>query len=117
SEKKRALSAGDRRFVLVSDLGIVVKDAVDGSHDVFVQNIASGRPVAQARVEILGKNGLAVLSTDTDETGKAHFPTLKDFKREKEPVVWIVKKNDDLSFLPVGRADRRLNFSRFDVGG
>ena len=36
------------------------------SHDVFVQSIRTGEPVAGARVEVLGKNGVAVVDAITD---------------------------------------------------
>ncbi len=32
----------DQRLVLLTDLGFLVKDSVDGSHDVFVQSIRGG---------------------------------------------------------------------------
>ncbi len=107
----------DRRLVLLTDLGLLVKDSADGSHDAFVQSIRTGEPVAEASVSVLGKNGLAILSAKTDANGHVTFPTLKDFKREKTPTVYTVEKDGDLSFLPIDRSDRRLNFSRFDTGG
>ncbi|HEO65011.1 MAG TPA: hypothetical protein ENI73_03975, partial [Spirochaetes bacterium] len=36
----------DQRLILVTDLGILVKDNVDGSHDIFVQSLHSGKPVS-----------------------------------------------------------------------
>jgi alpha-2-macroglobulin len=118
-QKKEPLSGGpaDRRLVLLTDLGLVVKDSADASHDAFVQSIRTGEPVADASVSVLGKNGLAVLSAKTDVNGHVSFPTLKDFKREKTPTVYAVEKDGDLSFLPIDRNDRRLNLSRFDTGG
>jgi len=117
NKKPVAGGAVDRRLVLLTDLGLVVKDSADGSHDAFVQSIRTGDPVAGATVSVLGKNGLAVLSAKTDASGRASFPTLKDFKREKTPTVYVVEQGEDLSFLPIGRSDRRLNLSRFDTGG
>lgn len=115
--KKHGTGITDSRLILVTDLGIIVKDSVDGSHDLFVQSIGGGYPVAGARVEVLGKNGVAVVSTTTDGGGRASLPKLSDFVREKEPVVYVVRHGEDLSFLPFKREDRRLNFSRFDIGG
>ncbi|MDX2171389.1 MAG: MG2 domain-containing protein, partial [Deltaproteobacteria bacterium] len=105
------------RVVLVTDLGFLVKDALDGSHDVFVVSVASGQPVADAEVQILGRNGLPVLTRTTDAAGRASFPPTADFTREKQPVAYVVQKAGDLSFLPFDRRDRRLDFSRFDTGG
>jgi uncharacterized repeat protein (TIGR01451 family) len=107
----------DRRLILVTDLGILVKDNADGTHDVFVQSIKSGQPVDGAQVEVLGKNGIAVVSMKTDDTGRVTLPSLRDFVREKRPVAYVVRQGDDVSFLPFGREDRTLNFSRFDTSG
>ena len=49
--------------------------------------------------------------------GKVDLPSFKNYLFEKEPAVYVVKKNGDLSFMPFGKPDRKLNFSRFDVGG
>lgn len=107
----------DSRLILVTNLGVVVKDNADGSHDVFVQSIQTGQPVAGAQVQVLGKNGIAIANVTTSTTGHASLPSFKDFSREKTPVVYLVKRGDDLSFLPYERSDRQLNYSRFDIGG
>lgn len=107
----------DRRLVIVTDLGIVSKLGVDGSRDVFVQSIHDGSPVTGASVEVWGKNGAVLVSKATDALGVAHLPTLAGFSREKSPVVMVVRKGGDLSFLPLNRQDRNLDLSRFDVGG
>jgi alpha-2-macroglobulin len=103
--------------VLLTDLGLVVKDSTDGSHDVFVQSIRTGELLSGVAVDILGKNGLPVFSRVTDATGRVSFSTLKDFIREKTPTVYVAQGEGDFSFLPYDRYDRRLNLSRFDTGG
>ena len=107
----------DRRLVIVTDMGIVSKTAVDGSRDVFVQSIANGQPVAGASVEIWARNGSVVSAQLTDTSGRARLPSTTGLVREKTPAVLVVKKSGDLSFLPLNRADRNLDVSRFDVGG
>ncbi|HJU39366.1 MAG TPA: alpha-2-macroglobulin [Tahibacter sp.] len=107
----------DKRFIVVTDLGVIVKKNMDGSLDAFVQSIASGHPVDGASIEVLGKNGQTLVRESTDATGLAHFGALDGYTREKTPSLFVVKKGDDLSFLPVNGHDRRLDFSRFDVGG
>ena len=114
---KRTTGAADKRLVVVTDLGILVKRSVDDSQDVFVQSIFSGDPVAGAAVEVIGKNGLPLLTQTTDLSGHVRFPDLKSFVREKQPVLYIVRKAGDTSFLPINRADRQLDYSRFDTGG
>ena len=114
---KRASGKADARLIVLTDLGLLVKQAVDGSQDVFVQSIAGGTPVAGATVQVIGRNGLPILSQDTDADGHVRFPALKDFTREQAPVLYLAKKGGDLSFLPRERGDRMLDLSRFDVGG
>jgi uncharacterized protein YfaS (alpha-2-macroglobulin family) len=107
----------DQRLVLVTDLGIVVKKSLDGTRDVFVQSIANGQPMAGALVEVWGRNGMIIASQATGATGTAKLPNLAGYQREKAPVVLVVRKDGDLSFLPFNRSDRTLDISRFDVGG
>ena len=114
---KNNFSPEDSRLVVITDLGIVVKENLDGSRRIFVSDISKGGPAENALVEVLGKNGLPVLSRQTDSSGMAEIPDLRDFINDKEPVVYKVSLNDDVSFIPVWRADRRLDYSRFDVGG
>lgn len=107
----------DSRLIVITDLGILAKRALDGSRDVFVQSIHTGQPVGGASVEILAINGETLYTETTTDDGVAHFPTLKGFDHEKRPALILVKKNDDLSFLPIAGSDRKLDYSRFDIGG
>lgn len=107
----------ERRLVLVTDLGLLVKQATDGSRDVFVQSIFSGEPVAGVTVEVLAKNGSTIFSQATDASGRVHFEKLEGMTRERAPLMIVAKKAGDMSFMPLNRADRQLDFSRFDVGG
>ncbi|MEK6664377.1 MAG: alpha-2-macroglobulin [Pseudomonadota bacterium] len=116
-EGKQASGVNDRRLILVTDLGVLVKDALNGSHDVFVQSIYTGEPVAGAKIEVLGKNGQPVVAALTDANGHAILPTLASFVREQAPTLYLVQKGNDLSFLPFNRGDRQLSMSRFDIGG
>ncbi|QSQ23337.1 alpha-2-macroglobulin [Pyxidicoccus parkwayensis] len=116
-EHKTSTGKEDARLLLVTDLGLVVKDNADGSHDVFVQSLGAGTPADGVTVSVLGKNGLPVVSAITDADGHASFPKLTDFVRERTPIVYLARKGEDFAFIPVNRYDRQLNFSRFDVGG
>lgn len=115
--KKIALDTKADRLILITDLGLLVKDNNDGSHDVFVQSITGGTPVANVEVSILGKNGLPILTRSSDASGRAHFPTLSDFTDEREPTVYLAKLASDVAFIPYSNFDRQLNYSRFDIGG
>lgn len=112
-----ALDAKASRLILLTDLGLLVKDNRDLSHDVFVQSITKGMPVANSTVTVLGKNGLPILSRVTDAQGQAHFPSLKDFVDERAPTAYLATLNEDVSFIPFSNSNRQLNFSKFDVGG
>lgn len=114
---KRTTGGSDHRLVLVTDLGLLVKDALDESHDVFVQSIHQGDPVPGATVQVLGRNGLPVLTATTDQEGHVRFPTLKNFKREQAPTLYLVRNGADMSLLPFEKSERQLDMSRFDVGG
>jgi uncharacterized protein YfaS (alpha-2-macroglobulin family) len=73
--------------------------------------------VGGASVSVLAVNGQTLYTQATSADGVVHFPTFKGLDREKKPVMYVVKKGDDLSFLPIGGADRQLDYSRFDIGG
>ena len=113
----------DRRLVVVTDLGLIIKKSTDGTRDVFVQSIASGLPVGGATIEVWGRNGLVIATAQTDANGRAALANLSAFTRERQPALLVARKEGDLSFLPLGgaaqlgRADRTLDMSRFDVGG
>jgi hypothetical protein len=47
------------------------------------RRIHSGEPLADVRVEILGRNGLPVLAATTAADGHAHFPDLRSLRRQR----------------------------------
>lgn len=106
----------DRRFVLLTDLGLIDKVDAQGQHWVYVQSFRSGAPVSGAELEVLAKNGTSVLSKATDAAGVATLPPLRDFQRERTPVALVVRSGADVSFLPLTHT-RGVDLSRFDVGG
>jgi uncharacterized protein YfaS (alpha-2-macroglobulin family) len=107
----------DSRLIVVTDLGMLVKKADDGSQDVFVQSIHTGQPVANAKVAVVAVNGKTLLSRTTGPDGMVTFPSFRGFDHDKRPVMYLVTQGNDMSFLPIGASDRRLDYSRFDVGG
>jgi alpha-2-macroglobulin len=107
----------DARLIVVTDLGLVVKRAIDGAQDVFVQSIANGTPLAGVAVDVIGRNGLPVLTETTDADGHVRFPELKSFERERQPVMYLARRGGDSSFLPLDERGRTLDLSRFEVGG
>ncbi len=114
---KRFDKASDRRFILVTDLGLLVKTNADKSSDVFIASIKNGGPVTGATVEVLGKNGVPLASGVTGEDGRVTVPALDANERERTPVAFVARLGEDVSFMSFDRADRRVNLSRFDTGG
>ncbi|MFN2508967.1 MAG: alpha-2-macroglobulin [Chthoniobacterales bacterium] len=115
--KKYIKGASASRFILVTDLGLILKKNVDGTSDVFVASIKTGRPVAGVAVELLGRNGIAVGAGQTSPEGRVSFASVTKNEHEKKPVAYVAHLGDDVSFIPYARDDRLLNFSRFDVDG
>jgi uncharacterized protein YfaS (alpha-2-macroglobulin family) len=109
--------APDSRLVVVTDLGMLAKSALDGSRAVFVQSIQTGQPVGGASVSVLAVNGQTLFTQTSSADGVAQFPSLNGLDHEKRPVMYIVTKGDDLSFLPIKGQGRKLDYSRFDIGG
>lgn len=107
----------DKRLVLLTDLGILVKNSLSGEHDIFVMSFRSGEAVNSATVKLLGQNGIPIYTKTTDINGHVQFPATKDLKNEKRPLMYVVEKGEDYSFLPYANGDRSLNFSRFDTSG
>jgi uncharacterized protein YfaS (alpha-2-macroglobulin family) len=108
---------GDSRLIVVTDLGVIAKKSLDASQDVFVQSIRTGAPVADVVVDVVGRNGVTLVSQTTDRDGHVRFDSLAGMTREKQPTMYVVHKGDDESFLPVLEHDRVLDYSRFDIGG
>ncbi|MEP6505915.1 MAG: alpha-2-macroglobulin family protein, partial [Betaproteobacteria bacterium] len=89
----------DRRLVVVTDLGLIVKKSTDGTRDVFVQSIANGSPVGGSTIEVWGRNGQVVATAQTDASGRASLANLSAFTRERQPALLVARKDGDLSFL------------------
>ncbi len=117
SENGNEELAKDERFVLVTDLALIVKSNADKSRDVYVASLKSGEPLAGVTVEVLAKNGVPLQTLLTDAEGRVSFPPISDSEHERAPVAFVARLNSDVSFMPYSRADRKLDFSRFDVGG
>lgn len=107
-----------KRFVLVSDLGLLVKRSTDGSRDLFVQSIGKSEPLAGVTLTTLATNGQILTQAVSDADGHVHFSgDIEKLQHEKKPVAFTARLGNDLAFIPFHRPDRLLDFSRFDVGG
>ena len=107
-----------QRFVLISDLGLLVKRSADGTRDLFVQSVSQSGPVAGATITALATNGQFLAQIVTDADGHARLSgDLEKLQHEKKPVAFTARLGNDLAFIPFSRPDRLLDFSRFDTGG
>lgn len=111
----------DKRVVLVTDLGLMVKHNADSSQHVFVMSVADGQPVSGAKVELLGRNGLPLLTGRTDSQGQTALGKTDEFRREKQPTVYLVTRERDgvidSTFIPFERYSRQLDYSKFRTDG
>lgn len=107
----------DRRLVLITDMGLLIKTQADNTREVFVQSISTGQPVADANIVLLGANGIPLMSKTTSAQGHVTFPPLDAWQNEKQPIAFLAIKDSDLTFSPIDRHDRQINYSRFDTGG
>lgn len=111
----------DKRLVLVTDLGLMVKHQNDSSQRLFVMSLQRGEPVSGATVQLLGRNGLPVLSGKTDAQGQVALGVTQGLQGAQQPVVYLVTHtqngNTDSTFIPYSRYSRQLDFSRFAIDG
>ncbi len=117
AENESDNDSADKRFILITDLGLIVKQNAAGTREVFVQSFRERAAVAGVKIIVLAKNGEPIVETETDADGHASIRALGGLKREKQPVAIIARKGADLAFLPWERQDRALEVSRFDVDG
>ncbi|WP_424410443.1 alpha-2-macroglobulin [Pasteurella sp. PK-2025] len=107
----------DYRLVVVSDLGIIAKKAVDGSQMIFVQSIQSGQPIEGATVSVISRNGAIIENGLSNEDGVVTFGSLEKYTKAHSPVMYLVSRGEQFSFLPIKQAERVLDYSRFDIDG
>lgn len=106
------------RFVMVTDLGLMVKSAVDGSRDVFVMSLTGGLPVEGVLLKALARNGTVLAEVTTGPEGRAKLPNLDGCLNERHPVAVLACKADDITFLPLKeRQLPSMDYSRFDIDG
>lgn len=110
----------DRRLILLTDLGIIRKENLDGTSSVFVANFSTGAPSPDTEITILGRNGNAIWAGRTDASGHTEIPAFpwSEYKNARQPVAVVARKNNDVSFIPYNSAySQRIDTSKFDVGG
>ena len=109
--------AKDSRLILITDLGIIAKYNDKNEATVYVSDFVKEQPVEKAKVQIISKNGSVLFTRYTDKKGMVQFPNFNDFKREKEPVAYLVTTQNDLSFMPINNHRLSLYYGQFSIGG
>ena len=117
NEKGHRRGPSDRRLLLVSDMALLAKRQADNQHHLYVMSLSSQMPLANAEVRLIARNGDTLLQRSTDMLGHAEFPNVNDYRDDRQPVAWLVKRGTDLAFMPFSRSDQEINYSRFDIGG
>lgn len=109
----------DRRLILLTNLGIIRKIALDTTSSVFVSNINDGTPAADVEIFVLGRNGNAVWAGRTDMNGVVSLPAFawSEYKNEREPVAIVARNDNDVSFIPFSTYDNRVDYSKYDIDG
>ncbi len=115
--RKQTIGPTTQRLFLLTDLGVIVKQQDNDKSRVFVQSLSTGSAVDTAKVTLLGKNGNALFKRVTDNRGSVEFPSTKGLNQHQQPTVFLIEHKNDISFIPYNQYSRRLNMSRFDVGG
>ena len=114
-----AAEHSDMRLIMLTDLGIIRKKNLDETSTLFVSSLATGQPVADAEISVLGRNGSAVWAGRTDADGRADVPKFaySEYKNEKEPVAFVARNGDDVSFIPYDAYELQVGYSKFDIAG
>lgn len=104
----------DSRFISVSDLGLISKQAGDKIY-VFANSLKTADPVNGVSVSVYSVNNQLLGTGNTDKDGIATINYVKNEFSGFKPAMVIAKTADDFNYLPFGNT--RVNTSRFDVGG
>ena len=114
SSKNNYGSVKDRRLILVTDLGIILKKDNSDERRVFVQSLSTGEPIKGLTVEAIKKNGLSAYKKVTNSKGEAIF---SKFNYKDGILGFLIRNGRDLAYIKKSNYDRKLNYSRFDVKG
>ncbi len=113
------INFSDRRLILLTNLGIIRKVAMDSTSVVFVSTIDDGMPAADIEISVLGRNGNAIWAGRTDMNGFVEIPKFawSEYKHEREPVAIVARNDDDVSFIPYDSYETYVDYSKFDIDG
>ncbi len=111
--------SSDEKMLVVTDIGLIVKENAKGQREVFTYSMSKGAPISNIEVEILGANGLAIAKGISNNNGMATLGNVDKFTRDKRPVVLVASNKDknDVTFISMINLGRNIETSRFSVQG
>jgi uncharacterized protein YfaS (alpha-2-macroglobulin family) len=105
--------AGDRALAVMTDIALSLKQSRDALL-IWATSLASGEPVARARVSLRARNNQTLAGGITDQDGLVTIEGPFD-SPDGAPYLAIAELDGDLSYLEIER--RRLSRTGFDVRG
>ncbi len=111
--------SSDEKMLVVTDIGLIVKEDAKGQREVFTYSMSKGAPLSNIEVEILGANGLPLVKGVSNNDGLATLGNIDNFKRDKRPVVLVASNKDknDVTFISMDNLAKNIETSRFSVQG
>lgn len=101
AKKGDTVVGSDSRFIMLSDLGLIVKADESEEHvKAYLISLPTGKPIGGAEIEVLGANGIALFKGKTDRNGTVSLPSLQGYEREKQVVAITAAYKDDMAVLP-----------------
>lgn len=104
----------DSKIIALSDLGLIARMG-DAQVTVFVNSIATARPLRGVEVTVLSSNNQTLLRGSTDADGVVTFTDVAQNTEGFTPRLITATSGDDFNFLDL--EDARVETSRYDVGG
>lgn len=104
----------DNRLISISDLGLITKLGENKMY-AFVNSLANAKPMANAKVNIIGTNNQRIATVTTNAKGVAIFDLKKDLPNGFTPRMVTVSYNGDYNLIDLNSTN--IQTSRYDVGG
>ncbi len=90
------------RTLLLTNMGLTIKENVDGGRHIYVNSLVAGSPLANIRVRLLARNGTTLSENVTNAQGMTYLPPAQGLEGELEPVAVTAVNfdtNPDLSWM------------------
>lgn len=105
----------DKAFVMITDIGMWVKQQANESFVVMTQSISTGRLLADAEIWIIEKNGDTSLRARTNSKGSAVIPSFTNSRIK--PVAFMIKQGNDVAYMPFDDSSSYINYTSFPING